>query len=162
MSNWQRLSQGIDCPLCAPRPDFSDSVFLVRKLQACTLYLARDQTYRGACRVIFDPRHVNRIDELQPHEWHALADDLWAASRALTRLTGCDHMNLASLGNEVPHLHWHLIPRYTDDGQWGAPIWRVASADPPPRRLPESQYAALAAALREQLQGLHEPPPGAA
>jgi diadenosine tetraphosphate (Ap4A) HIT family hydrolase len=41
-------------------------------------------------------------------------------------------INLASLGNMVPHLHWHIIPRYTDDAHFPAPVWaesqRVTSA----------------------------------
>lgn len=151
MDSWQKLSRGIDCPLCAPRADFSDSVYRVRKLPSCTLYLARDQRFRGACRAIYDPRHVNRIDELSAAEWQQLAGDLWRAQRALMKTVGSEHINLASLGNEVPHLHWHLIPRTRDDGLWGAPIWRAGAAPETPRYLPEAGYAALAAALNAAL-----------
>jgi diadenosine tetraphosphate (Ap4A) HIT family hydrolase len=147
MDDWENLRRGSGCPLCAPRAELSDSVYLVRRLTSCTLYLARDQRYRGACRAIYDLRHVTRIDELTAPEWQQLADDLWRAQRALARALPSDHINIASLGNEVPHLHWHLIPRYRDDGHWGAPVWRAGAAPEPPRRLAESEYAALAAAL---------------
>ena len=36
-----------------------------------------------------------------------------------------DHINVESLGNVVPHLHWHIIPRYVGDPMWGAPVWQV-------------------------------------
>jgi diadenosine tetraphosphate (Ap4A) HIT family hydrolase len=152
MDAWQRLSRGMGCPLCAPRADFGDGLYRVRQLSSCTLYLTRDQRYRGACRAIYDPRHVNRIDELSLAEWQRLAADLWRAQRALMRTIGSEHVNLASLGNEVPHLHWHLIPRSRDDGLWGAPIWRAAAAPEPPRLLAESEYAALSAELNAALE----------
>lgn len=159
---WERRRRGIDCPLCAPRADFDDSVYRVRQLSSCTLYLARDQRYRGCCRAIYDPRHVNRIDELSAREWLQLAEDLWHAQRALVRTVRCEHINLASLGNEVPHLHWHLIPRYRDDGQWTKPIWRSDAASEPALRLAEADYAALAAALNEALDAELATAPAAA
>jgi diadenosine tetraphosphate (Ap4A) HIT family hydrolase len=151
MDAWRQLSRGIDCPLCAPRADFSETLYRVRKLASCTLYLVRDQRFRGACRAIYDLRHVNRIDELSAGQWQQLAGDLWRAQRALVRTLGSEHINLASLGNEVPHLHWHLIPRARDDGLWGAPIWRAGSASEPPQLLPEAEYVALAGALNAAL-----------
>lgn len=144
---WERRRRGSDCPLCARRADFDRNVYRVRRLTSCTLYLARDQRYRGACRAIYDPRHVNRIDELSAAEWQQLAQDLWLAQRAIVRTVRAEHVNLASLGNEVPHLHWHLIPRYRDDGRWGKPIWRSDPTAETPRLLAEAQYAALATAL---------------
>jgi len=151
MDAWERLRRGIDCPLCAPRADFDESLYRVRQLASCTLYLARDQRYRGTCRAIYDPRHVNRIDELSALEWQQLATDLWCAQRAILRSVGAEHVNLASLGNEVPHLHWHLIPRRRDDGFWGRPIWHADAAAARPCRLEESDYAQLAAALNTAL-----------
>jgi len=32
-------------------------------------------------------------------------------------------INLASLGNMVPHLHWHVIARFEGDARWPAPVW---------------------------------------
>jgi diadenosine tetraphosphate (Ap4A) HIT family hydrolase len=34
-----------------------------------------------------------------------------------------EKINLASFGNMVPHLHWHVIPRYTDDVHFPQPVW---------------------------------------
>lgn len=147
MDTWERLSRGTDCPLCAPRDDLSAGLYRVRRLASCTLYLARDQRFHGTCRAIYDRRHVNRIDELTAGEWQELAQDLWRAQRALMRTVHSEHINLASLGNEVPHLHWHLIPRYRSDPLWGAPIWRAGATPEAPRLLAETEYAALAAAL---------------
>jgi diadenosine tetraphosphate (Ap4A) HIT family hydrolase len=153
MDTWQALSRGIDCPLCTPRRAIGESLYPVRQLEACSLYLVRDQRYRGACRAIYDPRHVNRIDELSLQEWQILARDLWRAQHALMHTVQAEHLNLASLGNELPHLHWHLIPRYRSDGLWGTAIWRPAGpgAGQPPQLLPEAEYAALAREINRAL-----------
>ncbi|MGM9490185.1 HIT family protein [Ideonella sp. YS5] len=41
-------------------------------------------------------------------------------------------INLASLGNAVPHLHWHVIARFADDSHFPQPIWGVRQRDPAP------------------------------
>jgi len=46
-----------------------------------------------------------------------------ALSRALRALLQPDKVNLAALGNQVPHLHWHVIPRFADDTHFPDPVW---------------------------------------
>jgi diadenosine tetraphosphate (Ap4A) HIT family hydrolase len=57
-------------------------------------------------------------------------------------------MNIASLGNVVPHLHWHIIPRYRGDPRWGDPIWPTDLATMPNVRLPEPEFHALLKEIR--------------
>ncbi|MBU1268166.1 MAG: HIT domain-containing protein, partial [Gammaproteobacteria bacterium] len=44
------------------------------------------------------------------------------------RVFKADKANIATLGNVVPHLHWHVIPRFTDDKHFPAPVWAAAKA----------------------------------
>ncbi len=147
-SEWQAKVRGAGCTLCAPRPDSNAEWDLVARLAISSLYLAKNQTYRGQCVLIFDPRHAARPDELSREEWAALSADLHRANQAVMRAVKPAHVNLASLGNVAPHLHWHVIPRQLADPRWGAPVW---TSDMPDTRLPESERAALLAALRESL-----------
>ena len=112
-----------DCPLCTPRPSSNEHWDFVSQLSVSSLYLPTNQTYRGQCVLVFDSRHVARVDELTAEEWRALAADLFLAQGAVARVAGPDHMNIESLGNVVAHLHWHIIPRYRNDPRWGQPIW---------------------------------------
>jgi diadenosine tetraphosphate (Ap4A) HIT family hydrolase len=115
MATWDELAAGVGCAFDAPRAPRTVHWDAVATLRAATLYLPHNQTYRGHCVLVFDPRHVTRLDELAPDEWTALADDLHRSTRAITATCAPDHFNVASLGNLMPHLHWHLVPRYKSD-----------------------------------------------
>lgn len=154
MERWQQWASGAQCPLCGLRAAPDESLYPVRRLSVSTLYLTRDQTYEGACRVIYDEGHVNRLDELSAAQWQRLARDLWLAARALAQGLAFDHMNVASLGNEVPHLHWHLIPRRRADGRWGAPIWSHPPLPATPRVWPAAHYQQLSALLNAHIEAL--------
>lgn len=122
-TTWNDLARGIDCPLCAPRPGSNEHWDLVAALSVSSLYLSKNQTYRGHCQLVFDFRHATRLDQLSAEEWRAFSDDLFKAQAAVMRAVRPDHINIESLGNVVPHLHWHIVPRYSNDPRWGEPIW---------------------------------------
>ena len=143
-ATWEDRVSGRTCPFDRPRADYDDQIYLVRKLSVSSLFLARNQTYRGHCMLIFDLGHVLRIDQLSPEAWAAQATDIKLAQTAVFAAVAPDHINVASLGNVVPHLHWHIVPRYKNDPRWGDPIW---TPNMPTTRLAESEYAELAAKI---------------
>jgi diadenosine tetraphosphate (Ap4A) HIT family hydrolase len=147
-ASWEALAAGTACPFDAPRADVTPHWELVRELRVSSWYLPANQQYRGHGVLVFDPRHVTRIDELMPGEWQAYAADLQVVAAAIVAVCKPDHMNVESLGNVVPHLHWHLIPRYKHDGRWRAPIWAQSADAQPERRLADDDRASLLAALR--------------
>jgi diadenosine tetraphosphate (Ap4A) HIT family hydrolase len=148
---WRTRTGGADCKMDAPRPASSTSWDLVTSLSVSSLYLTTNQTYRGHCQLVFDPRHVARLDELTDTEWMAFSADLHAATRAIVAATQPDHVNVESLGNVVPHLHWHIIPRYVGDARWGLPIWMTPSSAMPDIRLDPNDRQALLDTLRASL-----------
>ncbi len=154
MKSWEQRVAGVDCPFDAPRTNIGKGLFEVAGLSISTLYLERIQTYTGHCVLVFDPRHVTRIDELSASEWQLLATDIQLSERALMRAFKPDHINIASLGQVVAHLHWHIIPRYVDDPRWGGPIWMSKDTDMERKLLTESEYARRAAEVREQISDL--------
>jgi diadenosine tetraphosphate (Ap4A) HIT family hydrolase len=144
LRSWDDLNAGVGCPLCAPRPDNSEFHDLVRKLSVSTLYLVKEQAYRGTCGLVFDRRHVTRLDQLTPEEWGAFSLDLARAEAAVFATVAPDHINVECLGMTVPHLHWHIIPRYRSDPRWGGPIWTTERSDMASVRLSEAEQRALA------------------
>ena len=135
----------------APRPAANDFWDLVAPLSVSSLYLAKNQTYRGQCALIFDLRHAARPDQLTLSEWTAFSADLHVAQAAVMTVVSPDHINVESLGNVVPHLHWHIIPRYVGDARWGMPIWTTPLAAMPDIRLEAGERELLLRHLRETL-----------
>lgn len=144
-------TETIACPLCPPRPDDSPQWVKVCSLSASTLFLDRNQTYRGHCQLVYD-HHVVGLENLAEAELARLMADLHRAARAITTVCRPDLMNYASLGNVVPHLHWHLVPRYTTDPRWGMPIYLSNPADMRVTHLPEAEYRSLVEDLRLRLE----------
>jgi diadenosine tetraphosphate (Ap4A) HIT family hydrolase len=135
----------------APRPASNDYWDLVAPLSVSSLYLGKNQTYRGQCSLIFDLRHAARPDQLTAEEWSAYCADLYIAQNAVVSVTRPDHVNIESLGNVVPHLHFHIIPRYVGDARWGMPIWTTPLSDMPDVRLDPADREALLNQLRAAL-----------
>ncbi len=149
---WDAFAHGRGCPLDVPRSPSNEHWDFVAQLSVSSLYLSVNQTYRGHCQLVFDPRHVTRLDELTRDEWRAMSEDLQAAQAAIVRTVQADHVNVESLGNIVPHLHWHIVPRYRRDPRWGLPIWRNTLEEMDDTRLSPSDRAALVESLRRALQ----------
>lgn len=141
----------VGCPMDAPRSATNEFWDLISSLSVSSLYLAKNQTYRGQCSLIFDLRHAARPDQLSPGEWAAFCADLYVAQQAIVTVTDPDHINIESLGNVVPHLHWHIIPRYVGDPRWGMPIWTTPLSAMPETPLDARDHATLLEDLRRQL-----------
>jgi diadenosine tetraphosphate (Ap4A) HIT family hydrolase len=104
------------CELCEalPEPIWSNADYAV--------ILVDDGAYPGFVRVIWRDhmREMSDLSESQRLTIHAAVHQVELALRAVM---APDKINLASLGNVVPHLHWHIIARYHDDATFPAPIW---------------------------------------
>ncbi len=110
--------------------------------ERCRLLLVADADYPGFCRIVWK-RHVAEMTDLDTAERHHLMSVVFAAEKALRITARPDKVNLASLGNVVPHLHWHVIPRWRDDRHFPNAVWGPAMRDPHSRPVP------AAAALRD-------------
>jgi diadenosine tetraphosphate (Ap4A) HIT family hydrolase len=111
---------------------------------------AEGVAFPGFCRVIWQ-KHVAEMSALTATERQHLLAVVNATERTVRTVVQPDKINLASLGNVVPHLHWHVIPRWRDDSHFPAPIWAAPARPVPVRAQPEAAalLAALQAALRE-------------
>jgi diadenosine tetraphosphate (Ap4A) HIT family hydrolase len=104
--------------------------------------------YAGFCRVVWK-KHVAEMSDLSASQAARLMQVVLATERALRASLMPDKINLASLGNVVPHLHWHVIPRWHDDSRYPRPIWASALREGAARPAPDkvSLRNALLAAL---------------
>jgi diadenosine tetraphosphate (Ap4A) HIT family hydrolase len=88
----------------------------------CRAVWAYQPDYPGLCRVIWD-KHVQEMSDLAPADRDRLMRAVFATEQALVEVIKPDKINLASLGNVTPHLHWHVIPRFVDDPHFPNAIW---------------------------------------
>jgi diadenosine tetraphosphate (Ap4A) HIT family hydrolase len=61
--------------------------------------------------------------DLSREQQHQLSDEIAIISHILQALTTPDKLNIATLGNQVPQLHVHVIARYKGDKAWPNPVW---------------------------------------
>lgn len=111
---------------------------------------AEGEAFPGFCRVVWQA-HVREMSDLAVADRHHLLDVVNAAETIVRDLLRPDKINLASLGNVVPHLHWHVIPRWHDDSHFPAPIWTGAQRPVPAR--PVVTTTELSAAFIAHLGG---------
>ena len=113
--------------------------------------LVDDAQYPGFCRVIWQT-HVKEMTDLAPTERSAMMQMVMKVETALREVMNPDKINLASLGNMTPHLHWHVIPRFADDAHFPSPVWANAqrTTDAATLASRKAQLAALRAALARQ------------
>jgi diadenosine tetraphosphate (Ap4A) HIT family hydrolase len=81
-----------------------------------------DANYPGFCRVIWQ-QHQKEMNDLTPDQRQAFMQAVFTVEDVVRRVMQPDKINLASLGNLTPHLHWHVIPRFVDDSHFPQPIW---------------------------------------
>jgi diadenosine tetraphosphate (Ap4A) HIT family hydrolase len=80
------------------------------------------RSYPGFCRVIWTA-HVKEMSDLTIAERARFMEAVFAVEAALRAALSPQKMNLASLGNLTPHLHWHVIPRLAGDPAFPKPVW---------------------------------------
>lgn len=105
-----------------------------------------DEPFAGFCRVIWKA-HVREMTDLAPVDRRHLMNMVFAVESALRALLAPTKMNVASLGNQVSHVHWHVIPRFADDSHFPQPVWGSRQRDGVARTLPAGFDATLAARL---------------
>ena len=104
------------CDLSAPTVVDNDKFAVI---------LVDDANYPGFARVIWKD-HVREVSDLADADRLLLNDAVWKLELAVREVMQPLKVNVASLGNVVPHLHWHVIPRYADDAHFPAPVWAQA------------------------------------
>lgn len=103
-----------------------------------------DANYPGFCRVIWHD-HVREMSDLSADDRFLINDAVFQVETAVREVMQPLKVNVASLGNVVPHLHWHIIPRFADDAHFPAPVWAQAV------RATEPAILAARRALHDQL-----------
>lgn len=108
----------------------SENPWFIGEMPNSYLLLNFDQSYLG--RVILVPKkEFPDLESLSPRNLALLMAEVVYVGGQLKQEFSAARMNYASLGNVVEQLHWHIIPRYKDDPNWGGPPWPVETPKEP-------------------------------
>jgi diadenosine tetraphosphate (Ap4A) HIT family hydrolase len=112
-----------------------------------------DADFPAFYRVILDA-HVAEFSDLPPSARAQVMAAVVAVEQALRAALQPDKVNLASLGNVVPHLHWHVVARFTWDSHFPNPIWgaRQRTVQPSPAERLACRLPALDQDVAEALR----------
>ena len=126
------------CPLCVTTPHD-----LLWQDDFCRVVLLHDVDYPAYCRIEL-LAHVKEMTDLPPPARARTMKVVFAVEAALREVMQPDKINLASLGNKTPHMHWHVLPRFEGDKHFPNSHWGQAMRD--------SEVQPLTQAVRDQLQ----------
>lgn len=140
---------GDGCPSCLEGRPASNAVG-VRYFagEVCDAYLVRADIQRGLTIAVFRGRHVTEPTELTDAEASAYGREVLRVGRAIETAFSPVKINYDILGNTVPHLHTHIVPRYREDPR---PGWPFPFPDPDPSGRPEGALLADVDMLRRAL-----------
>jgi diadenosine tetraphosphate (Ap4A) HIT family hydrolase len=85
-------------------------------------FLGPWQYYTGYS-VLVSRRHVSELFHLEEEERKGYLDEMCRLARAIDQVARPPKLNYELLGNQVPHLHWHLFPRQENDPEYLKPVW---------------------------------------
>jgi diadenosine tetraphosphate (Ap4A) HIT family hydrolase len=133
------------CPMCrrwAEEPELRLAEF-----EHCRAVLNRDQFFPGYS-LVFTRDHVTELFHLDAAVRRGVMEEVTRVAAALSQVFRPAKMNYELLGNMVPHMHWHLVPRFTDDPLWPRPIWSAPHEEKP---LPAAGYRQTIERIRAAL-----------
>ena len=136
-----------DCQYCRQDQRLHDLMIEIAPLSASTLYLFKEQTYRGRCVVAYRA-HVNELFELSATERDLFMADVAHAAQAMKTAFGPAKINYGAYSDKLPHLHFHLVPKYPDGPSWGTTFEMMPN---PKKLLADADYAELIAAIKRAL-----------
>jgi len=131
-ADWADRVAGKGCPMCGSTAT-DDNGFGFRFLagEYADVYLQRRTPLAGYAIAIWNHEHIAEVDGLEPARATGYWSDVMRAARAIRAVFEPAKLNYLTLGNSVPHLHTHILPRYIGDPAPGRPLpWDLIESAP--------------------------------
>ena len=128
--------------------------FLIKEYTHWDLYLHENQGYLGRCYLWSKRREAASVTDATPEEWTEVLTLFRAIESGLKRAFNTDKFNYSFLGNETPHMHCHVIPRYDRVVMFGGiafsdPLWGKNYQTDPNFKIPPYTQGMILAKMRD-------------
>ena len=135
-----------NCSYCAEGALVEKFGIKICELPATKLYLFKEQSHKGRC-IVASKFHVSEMTELSEEERNAFFADVNHVAKAIHAAFHPDKVNYGAYGDTGHHLHFHLVPKYKDEFEWGGTF----AMDPKQLTLSDAEYDEIIKALKEYL-----------
>lgn len=140
------MSQENTCFYCEKDQRLDDLMIEIAELNVSTLYLFREQTYKGRCIVAYN-KHINELFELEDKELEAFIKDVKQVAAVLKKTFSAQKINYGAYSDKLPHLHFHIVPKYEGGPNWGGTF----EMNPGKVLLNDEEYQQIMSAIRQNL-----------
>ena len=107
-----------NCLYCDKDQKLEDLMIKVCELNVSTLYLFREQSHQGRCIVAYN-NHVKELFELEDKELELFMKDVTRVASAIKKAFSPNKINYGAYSDTLPHLHFHIVPKYENEYSWG-------------------------------------------
>lgn len=140
------MEKNPDCLYCSRNQLQKDLMIEVCDLSASTLFLFKEQTYRGRCVVAYKD-HANQLFELSEEDRNSFMADVAKVSKAIDAAFQPVKINMGAYSDKLQHLHFHLAPKYVDGPDYGG----IFQMNPQKVYLTEEEYNELITKIKAAL-----------
>ncbi len=107
------------CFYCERDQRLTDLMLEICELNVSTLYLFKEQTYKGRCVVAYK-EHINELYELDEKQIELFIKDVAKVAAAIKKAFSPNKINYGAYSDKLPHLHFHVVPKYEEGHTWGS------------------------------------------
>ena len=118
----------------------------IGELPASKVYLFKEQSHKGRC-IVASKFHVSELVNLSEADRNAFMADVCKVSNAIHKLFNPAKVNYGAYGDTGCHLHFHLVPKYKDEFEWGG----VFAMNPGAKKLTDDEYAEMIEKIKANL-----------
>ena len=140
------MEMDMNCAYCAEGKLVDAFGIKIGELPASKVYLFKEQSHKGRC-IVASRFHVSEMVELSDDDRNAFMQDVCKVANAIHKLFSPAKVNYGAYGDTGHHLHFHLVPKYTDEFEWGGTF----EMNPKRKFLDDAEYVELVKAFKAEL-----------
>lgn len=140
------IMKDMNCAYCMENELLDKFGIKIMDLKCSKLYLFKEQSHKGRC-IVAHQKHISEITNLTAQERADFIEDINRAAVAIHKAFSPQKVNYGAYGDTGCHLHFHLVPKYKDEFEWGTTF----QMNPEKVFLTDEEYNQLIAKIKENL-----------